>query len=60
MSRCGLGQMAPNPVLTTMRDFPELYEARMRPEVFVPTVSLQDALREAAAIRYPTPALVGA
>jgi [NiFe] hydrogenase diaphorase moiety large subunit len=60
MSRCGLGQMAPNPVLTTMRDFPELYEARMRPELFVPTVSLQDALREAAAIRYPSQALVGA
>jgi [NiFe] hydrogenase diaphorase moiety large subunit len=60
MSRCGLGQMAPNPVLTTMRDFPELYEARMRPELFVPTVSLQDALREAAAIRYLAPALAGA
>jgi [NiFe] hydrogenase diaphorase moiety large subunit len=60
MSRCGLGQMAPNPVLTTMRDFPERYEARMRPEVFVPTVSMTDALREAAAIRYPTPALAGA
>jgi [NiFe] hydrogenase diaphorase moiety large subunit len=60
MSRCGLGQMAPNPVLTTMCDFPEFYEARMRPELFVPTVSLQDALREAAAIRYLAPALAGA
>lgn len=55
MSRCGLGQMAPNPVLTTMRDFPERYEARMRPETFVPTVSLSDALREAAAIRARAP-----
>jgi [NiFe] hydrogenase diaphorase moiety large subunit len=60
MSRCGLGQMAPNPVLTTMRDFPELYEARMRPELFVPTVRLQDLLREAAAIRHPAQALAGA
>jgi [NiFe] hydrogenase diaphorase moiety large subunit len=60
MSRCGLGQMAPNPVLTTMRDFPELYEARMRPELFVPTVSLTDALREAVAIRHPAQALAGA
>jgi len=51
MSRCGLGQMAPNPVLTTMRDFPEHYEARMRSETFVPTVSLQDALREASRIQ---------
>jgi [NiFe] hydrogenase diaphorase moiety large subunit len=51
MSRCGLGQMAPNPVLSTMRDFPDCYEARMRPELFVPSVSLQEALREAVAIR---------
>jgi [NiFe] hydrogenase diaphorase moiety large subunit len=58
MSRCGLGQMAPNPVLSTMRDFPESYEARMRPEAFVPTVSLQDALREAVRIRGREPAEV--
>jgi [NiFe] hydrogenase diaphorase moiety large subunit len=58
MSRCGLGQMAPNPVLSTMRDFPECYEARMRPEAFVPTVSLQDALREAVRIRGREPAEV--
>jgi [NiFe] hydrogenase diaphorase moiety large subunit len=58
MSRCGLGQMAPNPVLTTMRDFPELYEARMRPEAFVPRASLQDALHEAICVqgREPVPA----
>jgi [NiFe] hydrogenase diaphorase moiety large subunit len=47
MSRCGLGQMAPNPILTTMRNFPELYEARLAPEAFTPLVSLLDALREA-------------
>jgi [NiFe] hydrogenase diaphorase moiety large subunit len=56
MSRCGLGQMAPNPVLTTMRDFPERYEARMRPELFVPTVSLKDALRQAVGIQGREPA----
>jgi [NiFe] hydrogenase diaphorase moiety large subunit len=56
MSRCGLGQTAPNPVLTTMRDFPEHYEARMRPELFVPTVSLKDALREAVSIQGREPA----
>jgi [NiFe] hydrogenase diaphorase moiety large subunit len=60
MSRCGLGQMAPNPVLTTMRDFPELYEARMRPELFVPTVSLKDALHEAEEIRGRAHAEAGA
>jgi [NiFe] hydrogenase diaphorase moiety large subunit len=47
MSRCGLGQSAPNPILTTMRSFPELYEARLRPEVFVPRVSLEEALADA-------------
>jgi [NiFe] hydrogenase diaphorase moiety large subunit len=59
MSRCGLGQMAPNPILTTMRDFPELYEARMRPEAFVPRVSLQDALQEAVGIRGREPVPAG-
>jgi [NiFe] hydrogenase diaphorase moiety large subunit len=60
MSRCGLGQMAPNPVLTTMRDFPEHYEARMRPEQFVPSVSLKDALADAIRIRGRQPAEMGA
>jgi [NiFe] hydrogenase diaphorase moiety large subunit len=51
MSRCGLGQTAPNPILTTMRNFPELYEARLAPVPFTPLVSLHDALREAVAIQ---------
>jgi [NiFe] hydrogenase diaphorase moiety large subunit len=51
MSRCGLGQTAPNPILTTMRSFPELYEARLAPEPFTPLVSLHDALREAVAVQ---------
>jgi hypothetical protein len=36
MSRCGLGQTAPNPILTTMRSFPELYEARLAATLFTP------------------------
>jgi [NiFe] hydrogenase diaphorase moiety large subunit len=56
MSRCGLGQTAPNPILTTMRSFPELYEARAAPEPFEPIVTLQDALGEARAIRGREPA----
>jgi len=47
MSRCGLGQTAPNPILTTMRNFPALYEARLQPGVFMPAVELRDALRDA-------------
>ncbi len=29
MSRCGLGQTSPNPVLTTLESFPGLYESRV-------------------------------
>jgi [NiFe] hydrogenase diaphorase moiety large subunit len=57
MSRCGLGQTAPNPILTTMRSFPELYEAKLAPVPFEPLVTLQDALREAVEVqgREPVP-----
>ena len=51
MSRCGLGQSAPNPILTTMRNFPELYEARLAPAPFTPLVTLHDALREAVVVQ---------
>jgi [NiFe] hydrogenase diaphorase moiety large subunit len=51
MSRCGLGQSAPNPILTTMRNFPELYEARLAPASFEPLVTLHDALREAIEVQ---------
>jgi [NiFe] hydrogenase diaphorase moiety large subunit len=51
LSRCGLGQTAPFPILTTMRNFPELYEARLAAAPFEPRVALDDALREAAALR---------
>ena len=53
MSRCGLGQTAANPILTTMRNFPEAYEARMRPEAFLPGVDLDMALAEAVALQGP-------
>jgi [NiFe] hydrogenase diaphorase moiety large subunit len=55
MSRCGLGQTAPNPILTTMLNFPELYEARIAPEKFAPLVALDDALREAVEVQGRTP-----
>jgi [NiFe] hydrogenase diaphorase moiety large subunit len=55
MSRCGLGQTAPNPILTTMNSFPELYEARLASACFEPRVTLDDALREALAVRGHAP-----
>jgi [NiFe] hydrogenase diaphorase moiety large subunit len=51
MSRCGLGQTAPNPILTTMSSFPELYEARLAAAPFEPLVTLDDALREAVEVQ---------
>jgi [NiFe] hydrogenase diaphorase moiety large subunit len=56
MSRCGLGQTAPNPILTTMRSFPELYEARLAPGAFSPLVTLHDALIEAVDVQGRAPA----
>jgi [NiFe] hydrogenase diaphorase moiety large subunit len=56
MSRCGLGQTAPNPILTTMRSFPELYEARLAPDAFEPLVTLDAALREAVEVQGREPA----
>ncbi len=56
MSRCGLGQTAPNPILTTMASFPELYEARLAPIPFEPLVTLHDALREAVEVQGREPA----
>lgn len=50
-SRCGLGQTAPNPVLTTMRNFPEAYEARLQSQSFLPSVTLNEALAEAVVIQ---------
>ena len=55
MSRCGLGQSAPNPILTTMRNFPESYEARLRPELFVPRTSLDEALHDAVLVQRRDP-----
>ena len=56
MSRCGLGQTAPFPILTTMQSFPELYEARLAAAPFEPLVTLNDALREAVIVQGREPA----
>jgi [NiFe] hydrogenase diaphorase moiety large subunit len=51
MSRCGLGQAAANPILTTMRNFPEAYEAKLQPVSFLPRVTLREALAEAVVVQ---------
>jgi [NiFe] hydrogenase diaphorase moiety large subunit len=59
MSRCGLGQTAANPVLTTMQNFQEVYEARIKPDAFIPRIDFAKALREGAAAAGRTQELEG-
>jgi [NiFe] hydrogenase diaphorase moiety large subunit len=49
MSRCGLGQTSPNPLLTTLQNFREVYEEAVdREKAFVPDFDLGEATLEAA------------
>ncbi|MBX3177453.1 MAG: NAD(P)H-dependent oxidoreductase subunit E [Candidatus Hydrogenedentes bacterium] len=50
MSRCGLGQTAANPVLTTLRNFPDLYADRVRPDNGGVGIDLEKAEAEFHAI----------
>jgi [NiFe] hydrogenase diaphorase moiety large subunit len=43
-AHCGLGQTACNPVLDTLRRFPEAYERRVKPLDFEPAFDLDAAL----------------
>lgn len=44
MSRCGLGQTAPNPVLGSLESFPALYETRCLDEDFSPEFDIEKAI----------------
>ena len=50
MSRCGLGQSAANPVLTTLQNLPELYRQRISDKDFIPHFDIQSAFSEQAAV----------
>jgi [NiFe] hydrogenase diaphorase moiety large subunit len=50
MSRCGLGQTAANPILTSMNSFPNLYQALLKEGDFSPSFDLGEAVKEACAI----------
>jgi [NiFe] hydrogenase diaphorase moiety large subunit len=55
-SRCGLGQTSPNPILTTMKSFPELYQAKIRSgEEFVPLFNLAEAIQDGCAAAHRAP-----
>jgi [NiFe] hydrogenase diaphorase moiety large subunit len=46
MNRCGLGQSACNPVISTIKNFRELYEARLQPTDFASQFDLEAAVQE--------------
>jgi [NiFe] hydrogenase diaphorase moiety large subunit len=51
MSRCGLGQTSPNPILTTLQNFREMYEAKVRrDEAFIPEFDLAASVQAASAV----------
>ncbi len=45
MSRCGLGQTAPNPILMTLKNFPHLYNAKVSDE-FIPLFDYERAIAD--------------
>jgi [NiFe] hydrogenase diaphorase moiety large subunit len=47
MSRCGLGQTGANPILTSLKNFPHLYEQRLRSGDFSPEIDLPRAVQPA-------------
>lgn len=51
-SRCGLGKTSPNPILSTMQNFPEVYEALLKDTTdgMQATFSIADALKESKLI----------
>ena len=58
MSRCGLGQTSPNPMLTTLQNFPELYRKKVRPEAEGhPTFDLLAAIQDACLATGRTPTI---
>jgi [NiFe] hydrogenase diaphorase moiety large subunit len=51
MSRCGLGQTSPNPILTTIQNFREMYLARINADrAFIPEFDLKAAVGDAITV----------
>jgi len=51
MSRCGLGQTSPNPILTTLQNFREMYEAKVHQDKdFISEFDLAAAVKPASSL----------
>jgi [NiFe] hydrogenase diaphorase moiety large subunit len=46
MSRCGLGQTSANPILTSIKNFPKVYQSVMKSDEFIPPFDFDKALKE--------------
>ncbi len=55
MSRCGLGQTSANPILTSLKNFPHLYEQKIRPGDFSPEIDFPRAVQPACDLTGRTP-----
>ena len=43
-SRCGLGQTAANPFLTTLQNMPEIYHNKIQDKEFIPLLNIKEAV----------------
>lgn len=59
MSRCGLGQTSPNPILTTVNNFRDAYEARLQKGDYVSEFDLAAAVQASCAAAGRKPNLEG-
>ena len=50
MSRCGLGQTAPNPILTTLQNMPHIYKEKIQDQDYVPVLEFDKAIAAAETI----------
>jgi [NiFe] hydrogenase diaphorase moiety large subunit len=46
MNRCGLGHTAANPIMTTIKNFPEIYQSKLQDKDFVSEFDLERAVQE--------------
>ena len=47
MNRCGLGQTACNPIVTTLKNFPEIYKEKIQEDSdYIPTFDIQAAIKD--------------
>ena len=55
-SRCGLGQSSPNPLLTTIENFPEVYASRVRADVdYLSQFDVEFATKDSASAAHRQP-----